>query len=67
MMQTKKVQKGSQKMKTEKTSGQLRELFRVAYVENQDQAVKTHELDRFKSMYHDADGEEGRGYCPADG
>lgn len=47
MMQTKKVQKGSQKMKTEKTSGQLRELFRVAYVENQDQAVKTHELDRF--------------------
>ena len=46
-MQTKKVQKGSQKMKTEKTSGQLRELFRVAYVENQDQAVKTHELDRF--------------------
>ena len=34
-------------MKTEKTSGQLRELFRVAYVENQDQAVKTHELDRF--------------------
>ena len=34
-------------MKTEKTSGQLRELFRVAYVENQDQAVKPHELDRF--------------------
>ena len=34
-------------MKTEKTSGQLRELFRVAYVENQDQTIKMHDLDRF--------------------
>lgn len=38
-------------MKTEKTSGQLRELLKTAYVENQDQTVRSSDLEPFLNPY----------------